>query len=241
MTKKARPETGPQASIDPDRPSSGSVPPLSTVRNGEDFARAFGVPRETVDKLAVYATLLQAWQKAVNLVAPSTLDSIWHRHFADSAQILSHSPDARSWIDLGSGGGFPGLVIAILLANHENRVVHLIESNGRKCAFLSEVIRKTGAPARVHQGRIEDIVASGALGTADVVTSRALAPLATLLGTSSGFFGDNSTGLFLKGREARQEIAEAEKNWRFDYECIPSRTGGEGSIVIIRAPVKLAP
>jgi 16S rRNA (guanine527-N7)-methyltransferase len=221
-------------------PAAPAQKPLRHIRGPEEFARAFGVPRETVDKLVLYATLLQAWQKAVNLVAPSTLDSIWHRHFADSAQILSHSPDARSWIDLGSGGGFPGLVIAILLANHENRLVHLIESNGRKCAFLSEVTRKTGAPARVHQGRIEDIAASGAVGEVDVVTSRALAPMTALLGMSSGFFGENSTGLFLKGREARQEIAEAAESWRFDYECVPSRTGGDGNIVIIRAPVRVA-
>lgn len=215
--------------------------PLRHIRGPEDFARAFDVPRETVDKLGVYASLLQAWQKAVNLVAPSTLDDIWHRHFADSAQILSHSPDARIWADLGSGGGFPGLVIAILLANHENQVVHLVESNGRKCAFLSEVIRKTGAPARVHQGRIEDISARGTVGKADVVTSRALAPLNALLGMASGFFGENSTGLFLKGREARQEVADALKNWRFDYDCVPSRTGGDGNLIIIRAPVEPAP
>ena len=221
-------------------PLSESLPPFPHIRGPEDFARAFDVPRETVDKLETYASLLQAWQKAVNLVAPSTLNDIWHRHFADSAQILSYSPDARSWADLGSGGGFPGLVIAILLANHENRCVHLIESNGRKCAFLSEVVRKTGAPAKVHQGRIEDIVASGAVGKADVVTSRALAPLPALLGIASGFFGENSIGLFLKGREARQEIAEAEKDWRFDYECVPSRTGGDGNLVIIRAPVEPA-
>jgi 16S rRNA (guanine527-N7)-methyltransferase len=214
--------------------------PLPHIRNAAEFARALQVPRETVDKLEVYASLLQAWQKAVNLVAPSTLDDIWHRHFADSAQILAHVPDARHWVDLGSGGGFPGLVIAILLANHENQCVHLVESNGRKCAFLSEAIRKTGAPAKVHQGRIEDIAASGAAGKADVVTSRALAPLTALLGIASGFFGENSTGVFLKGREARQEIAEAQRSWRFDYECVPSRTGGDGSIVIIRAPVRLA-
>jgi 16S rRNA (guanine527-N7)-methyltransferase len=206
----------------------------------EDFARSFGVPRETVDKLVIYVQLLKQWQKAVNLVAPSTLEQIWHRHFADSAQILPYAPESRLWVDLGSGGGFPGLVIAILLANHENRHVHLIESNGRKCAFLSEVVRKTGAPATVHAGRIEDIVRAGTIGKADVVSSRALAPLVSLLGMACGFFGENSVGLFLKGREARQEIAEAAKVWRFDYECVPSQTSDDGNIVIIRSLSRLA-
>jgi 16S rRNA (guanine527-N7)-methyltransferase len=206
----------------------------------EDFARSFSVPRETVDKLVIYVQLLKQWQKAVNLVAPSTLEQIWHRHFADSAQILPYAAGSRLWVDLGSGGGFPGLVIAILLANHENRHVHLIESNGRKCAFLSEVVRKTGAPATVHAGRIEDIARAGTIGKADVVSSRALAPLVSLLGMACGFFGENSVGLFLKGREARQEIADAGKVWRFDYECVPSQTSDDGNIVIIRSLSRLA-
>jgi 16S rRNA (guanine527-N7)-methyltransferase len=206
----------------------------------EDFARSFSVPRETVDKLVTYVQLLKQWQKAVNLVAPSTLEQIWHRHFADSAQILPYAAESRLWVDLGSGGGFPGLVIAILLANHENRHVHLIESNGRKCAFLSEVVRKTGAPATVHAGRIEDIVRAGVIGKADVVSSRALAPLVSLLGMACGFLGENSVGLFLKGREARQEIADAGKVWRFDYECVPSQTSDDGNIVIIRSLSRLA-
>jgi 16S rRNA (guanine527-N7)-methyltransferase len=210
------------------------------VEGPEDFARSFGVPRETVDKLAIYAQLLRQWQKAVNLVAPSTLEQIWHRHFADSAQILPYAAESRLWVDLGSGGGFPGLVIAILLANHENRHVHLIESNGRKCAFLSDVVRKTDAPATIHTGRIEDIARAGTIGKADVVTSRALAPLVSLLGMASGFFGENSVGLFLKGREAGQEIADAGKVWRFDYECVPSQTSDDGNIVIIRSLSRLA-
>jgi len=198
------------------------------------FAEAFDVPRETVDKLVTYAELLKSWQKAVNLVAPSTIPQIWHRHFADSAQILNHARAAECWVDLGSGGGFPGLVIAILLANHENRIVHLVESNGRKCAFLAEVVRKTGAPAKVHAGRIEDIARKNAIGPVDAVTSRALAPLNSLLGLACGFFEEKTVGIFLKGREAEQEIVEARERWRFDMECAPSRTSGDGRIVEIR-------
>lgn len=207
---------------------------LPPIRGPDDFARAFAVPRETVDKLALYAELLTTWQRAVNLVAPSTLDQIWHRHFADSAQLLPRAPDAEVWVDLGSGAGFPGVVIAILATNQDNRIVHLIESNGRKCAFLSEVIRRTQAPAVVHEGRIEDIARGGRIGLADVVTARALAPLKSLLGLSCAFFGENTLGLFLKGRDAEQEIREAGRRWRFEYECVPSRTSGEGRIVEIR-------
>ncbi|MGF1620790.1 MAG: 16S rRNA (guanine(527)-N(7))-methyltransferase RsmG [Rhodomicrobiaceae bacterium] len=204
------------------------------ISGPRDFASTFGVPRETVEKLEAYAVLLANWQEAVNLVAPSTIDQIWHRHFADSAQILSHAQDAKCWLDLGSGAGFPGLVIAILLANHEDHVVHLIESNGRKSAFLSEVVRRTGAPAVVHARRIEEIASENSVPTVDVVTSRALAPLNSLLGLACGFFGENTVGLFLKGRDAEQEIGEAAKHWVFEYGCMPSRTSGDGRIVEIR-------
>ncbi len=208
--------------------------PLSHIRGPEDFASAFGVPRETVDKFRVYAELLTRWQRAVNLVSPSTLSDIWHRHFADSAQLLSLAPHARYWVDLGSGGGFPGLVIAFLLTNHENRIVNLIESNSRKCAFLSEVARSTGAPVKVHEGRIEDLAQGGAIGAADVVTSRALAPLGHLLGLAHGFFAGHTVGLFLKGRDAEAEIREAERHWEFDDRLIPSRTSADGWIVEVR-------
>ncbi|MGC1586761.1 MAG: RsmG family class I SAM-dependent methyltransferase, partial [Rhodomicrobium sp.] len=120
------------------------------VGNAAEFARAFSVSHETVEKLELYGRLLIQWQKAVNLVAPATIPQLWQRHFADSAQLLRLAPRAKIWVDLGSGGGFPALVIAIMLANQEECCVHLIESNARKCAFLSEAARQTGAPARVH-------------------------------------------------------------------------------------------
>jgi 16S rRNA (guanine527-N7)-methyltransferase len=199
-----------------------------------DFAAAFAVPRETVEKLELYAELLRQWQRAVNLVAPSTLDDVWHRHFTDCAQLINHAPNAEIWVDLGSGAGFPGVVIAIILANHENHVVHLIESNSRKCAFLSEVARKTGAPVKVHEGRIEDIARGGRIGPADVVTSRALAPLKLLLQLAGGFWAEGTLGLFLKGQGVRQEIDEALSRWRFEFDCASSRTSGEGMILEVR-------
>ncbi|MGB8737502.1 MAG: 16S rRNA (guanine(527)-N(7))-methyltransferase RsmG [Rhodomicrobium sp.] len=207
------------------------------VGNAAEFARAFSVSHETVEKLELYGRLLIQWQKAVNLVAPATIPQLWQRHFADSAQLLRLAPRAKIWVDLGSGGGFPALVIAIMLANQEECCVHLIESNARKCAFLSEAARQTGAPARVHNARIADAAASGAVPAADVVTARALAPLDTLLELALPFFGNASAALFLKGREAGVEIAEARKRWVFNLKIHPSISDAQGQILEIGKPV----
>ncbi|MBI4723848.1 MAG: 16S rRNA (guanine(527)-N(7))-methyltransferase RsmG [Rhodomicrobium sp.] len=210
---------------------------VKKIENPADFARTFRVSHETVEKLKIYERLLIQWQKAVNLVAPATIPQIWQRHFADSAQLIALAPHAKIWVDLGSGGGFPGLAIAIMLANQKECTVHLIESNSRKCAFLSEVARQTGAPARVHNARIADVAASGAVPAADVVTARALAPLDALLELALPFFGNASAGLFLKGREAGVEIADARKRWVFDLKIHPSISDAEGQILEIGKPV----
>lgn len=208
--------------------------PILHISGPADFRDAFNVPRETVEKLELYAALLSQWQKAVNLVSPTTISDVWHRHFADSAQLVELVSEPKSWVDLGSGAGFPGLVIAILMANHHNCTVHLIESNGRKCAFLGEVSRQTGVRIRIHEGRIENVVKSGTMGAADVVSSRALAPLDRLLGLAHGFFGSGTSGLFLKGREASAEVDEAGARWCFDHRFMPSRTNADGCIVEVR-------
>ncbi len=207
------------------------------IENAADFARAFSVSHETVEKLELYERLLLQWQKAVNLVAPTTLPQVWQRHFADSAQLITLSPKAKIWVDLGSGGGFPGLAIAIMIANQKECCVHLVESNSRKCAFLSEAARRTGAPARVHNMRIADAASSGAVPSADVVTARALAPLDALLELALPFFGVASVGLFLKGREAGVEIAEARKRWAFDLKVHPSISDAQGQILEIGKPM----
>ncbi len=207
------------------------------IETAADFARAFSVSHETVEKLELYERLLLQWQKAVNLVAPATIPQIWQRHFADSAQLCALAPQAKTWVDLGSGGGFPGLAIAIMIANQKECCVHLIESNSRKCAFLSEAARRTGAPARVHNMRIADAASTGAVSAADVVTARALAPLEALLELALPFFGDASAGLFLKGREAGVEIADARKNWAFDLKIHPSMSDAQGRILEIRKPM----
>ena len=207
------------------------------IENASDFARTFSVSHETVEKLELYERLLRQWQKAVNLVAPGTISEIWQRHFADSAQLCALAPRARTWVDLGSGGGFPGLAIAIMIANQKECCVHLVESNSRKAAFLSEVARRTGAPARVHNMRIADAAASGVVRHADVVTARALASLDALLDLAQPFFGDASVGLFLKGREAGVEIADAGKRWTFDLSVHPSISDAHGQILAIRKPM----
>ncbi len=207
------------------------------IEGAADFGRAFNVSHETLDKLQQYEHLLVKWQKAVNLVAPATLSQVWPRHFADSAQLVALAPHAKTWVDLGSGGGFPALVIAIMIANQEECFVHLIESNARKCAFLAEVVRQTGAPARIYHARITDAAESGTVPAADAVTARALAPLDRLLEQAQPFFGNASTGLFLKGREAGVEIADARKRWSFELKIHPSISDAQGQILEIGRPV----
>src|SRR3989337_3677670 len=134
-----------------------SLPGSTAIRGPEDFAEVFKVPRETIHRLVRYADLLAHWQKSTNLVAPSTLPLLWSRHFADSAQIRGLAPEARLWLDLGSGAGLPGLIVAILPAGLPDLRLHVVESNRKKCAFLAEVARETGAPVEIHVMRIEEL------------------------------------------------------------------------------------
>jgi 16S rRNA (guanine527-N7)-methyltransferase len=180
------------------------------------------VPRETLERLIVFVRLVGKWQKAQNLVASSTLPDIWHRHVADSAQLVGLKPDAIRWLDLGSGGGFPGIVIAVLLADQLGAKVHLVESDRRKCAFLRTAVRETGAPAEIHEGRIEAIVTPGRFDV-DVVTARAAAPLDRLLAWSAPVIGAGAAGLFPKGRDFRREVTQAAAAWDFDLVEYPSR------------------
>jgi 16S rRNA (guanine527-N7)-methyltransferase len=208
------------------------------VRGPEEFARTFSVSRETLDRLDLYANELARWQKAVNLVAPATLSEVWHRHFADSAQLLALAPaDARRWLDLGSGAGFPGLVLAILLAGRGGTArVTLVESDTRKAAFLREVARQTGAPVDILSIRIEALPTQASLQAVDVVTARALAPLPRLLELAVPVFGANTVGLFLKGREAAAEVAQAQAAGLTEYAIAlaPSVTDREGRIAVVR-------
>jgi 16S rRNA (guanine527-N7)-methyltransferase len=207
---------------------------IRQIATPEDFAAAFDVSRETLERLETYETLLRQWQKAVNLVAPSTLGGIWHRHFADSAQILHLAPEgARSWVDLGSGAGFPGLVVAILRGGAGPRVT-LIEGDSRKCAFLREVARKTGTTVDILSTRVEQAATQAKLEPPEVVSARALAPLDRLLGLAAPLFAPSTVGVFLKGRDAALEIETAAKAWTFAVEMVPSITEATGRVVVIR-------
>jgi 16S rRNA (guanine527-N7)-methyltransferase len=210
------------------------------ISGPEQFAEAFKVPRETIHRLIRYADLLNDWQKRVNLVSAKSLPHLWDRHFADSAQILRLAPDAKVWLDLGSGAGFPGLVIAILQANHANFRMHLVEATAKKCAFLAEVARATSAPVEIHCMRIEELSKTATSLKPEIITARALAPLPRLLELAAPWFGRGVRGLFMKGRAARQEIDAAKRRFNFTCELHPSMTAEESSIVEISDVTKRA-
>jgi 16S rRNA (guanine527-N7)-methyltransferase len=198
----------------------------------EALAGIIAVSRETQERLERFVALLRKWEAAQSLVAPSTLPQLWRRHIADSAQLLAFAPDARRWLDLGSGAGFPGLVIAILLADQADTTVHLIESNQRKCAFLRRAIAETGAPATVHEGRIEAEFAAWR-APIEIVTARALAPLPRLLELVAPLFPSSLRLLFPKGRDFAVEVTEASKSWHFDLVNHRSRINGGGVVLEI--------
>jgi len=224
---------------------------LQTIRTPEDFAAAFQAPPGTLERLILYEKLLRRWQKAVNLVAPATLDAVWHRHFADSAQLVPLAPPGiRSWIDLGSGAGFPGLVAAIVngvrpLAPNVGASLNrrgegsdpirftLIESDARKCAFLREVARQTGVTVDILSRRAESARTSVNEDLPRIVSARALAPLDRLLDLAEPLSPPGTTLLFPKGREVAQELQMAESRWRFQVALVPSVTDTHGRIAVI--------
>ena len=189
------------------------------------------VSRETIRRLEIYVDRLRRWQAIKNLVAPSTLDQIWTRHVADSAQIVAYAPpSARRWVDLGSGAGFPGLVVGIMLADQAGTCVHLIESNARKCAFLRDVIRATSAAAEVHNGSIEEVLPT--LKDVDVITARALAPLPVLLEMGKLPLSRGASAIFLKSEGEAEFAAIGNEFGRRSIEF--SRTSDKGRILVIR-------
>ena len=208
--------------------------PSAAVDTPEAFRDTFLVSRETVEKLATYEALLKRWQKTINLVAPSTLDNVWHRHFADSAQLATLAPTAKDWLDIGSGAGFPGLVLAILHGDSCRHV--LVESDSRKAAFLREVARATGTTVDILCTRIENPETRDKVGAVDCVTARALAPLPRLAALVMPYLdGPGSSGLFLKGKEVAAEISEASTAWDFDYDLRPSMSSADGCVLLLRA------
>jgi 16S rRNA (guanine527-N7)-methyltransferase len=191
------------------------------------------VSRETSARLDRFVELLIAWQKHTNLVARSTVPVIWTRHVADSLQLLDLAPQAKVWVDLGSGAGFPGIVIACALAGTEGAKVHLVESIGKKATFLREAAQVTIAPATIHAMRIEDFV-DKAPESIDVVTARALAPLPKLLTLAYPLLKKGALGLFPKGQDVASELTEAAKYWKIEHSLIRSRTAEKAQILVVR-------
>jgi 16S rRNA (guanine527-N7)-methyltransferase len=201
--------------------------------SAEAFRRAFDVSRETLARLETHVTLLRRWNPRINLVAGSTLADVWTRHVADSAQLFAlRPPEARLWLDLGSGAGFPGLVIAALAAEAAPDItVRLVESDQRKAAFLATVAREARLAAEVVAERWQRLAPQGA----DVVSARALAPLGELLAALEKHRRPGGLGLFPKGGTVHKEIAEASVRWRFEHKLTPSRTEPRAAILEIGA------
>ena len=202
-------------------PAPSSVGPLSP----EDFAKLTGVSRETLARLEGYAALLVRWQAKINLVSTASLKDIWRRHILDAAQLVALIPGShRRLADLGSGAGLPGIILAIL--GFED--VMLIESNGRKCAFLKEAARITGVSVDIHHGRAEDAPRHR---PAAVVIARALAPLAKLLDLAHPLAAPEASYVFLKGKTVEQELTAAQKSWTLHFERFPSITDRSGTVL----------
>lgn len=195
--------------------------------SAEDFAARTGVSRETRSRLEQYYSILLEWSERINLISRADIQDIWCRHFFDSAQLFSFlPPNAGGLVDLGSGAGFPGLVLAILGVPG----VELIESDARKSVFLREAARVTGAPVTVHNCRIESVSPH----PVDVVTARGCAPLDRLLPLAERFIGPRTTCLFLKGARADQELTAAGKAWTMEIGRHPSRTDPGGVILSLQ-------
>jgi 16S rRNA (guanine527-N7)-methyltransferase len=195
-------------------------------------ALGINVPRGTLDRLETYAGLLAKWQAKINLVGPATLSDVWRRHFLDSAQLLAIDSlppvgGGKTLVDLGSGAGLPGLVLAILT----DWRVHLVDSDQRKCAFLRQVALDCGVLDRVtiHAKRIEQVTGIAA----EVVTARACAPLDELLGLAAPFLGEAGKCLFLKGAQAEEELTQARRRWTMRLDKRGSITDSAGTILVI--------
>lgn len=194
--------------------------------NSDDFQRRTGVSRETLKHFELYADMLEKWQNSINLVSKSTLSDKWRRHFYDSAQLIDYittSGKPLTILDLGSGAGFPGLVLSLLGAGE----VHLVEGVGKKCSFMKQVIQKTNMNATVHNERIEGMESF----PVDLITSRACADLGKLLDLTFPFMTDLTECLFLKGAKSDEEIYHASKKWCFEVKKTPSKSEESGMIL----------
>lgn len=201
------------------------------VLDAESFLAVSSVSRETLERLKAYEALLLKWQKSINLVSSATLTYFWARHIWDSAQLVALAPDeARIWLDVGSGAGFPGIVVAAMLRDRPGFEMHLVESDQRKSVFLREAARIMELPVTVHSVRIEKWQPKEGQGP-DVISARALAPLRQILSWTAPFWGKQTVGLFLKGQTASDELTDTRKDWIFETEAIASQSDGSGTVL----------
>lgn len=198
----------------------------------DQLVAGLDVSRETFDRLHQFENLLIKWNKAINLVSPSTVQDIWNRHILDSAQIIPIAPSTpRSWADLGSGGGLPGIVIAVVLAESSPATkVTLVESDTRKATFLRTAVRELNLTTHVISDRIENIPPLGA----QILTARALAPLPALLGYVQRHMDEDGTALLQKGQAAKTEVLDARQDWIFECTSHTSMTDPSASILEIK-------
>jgi 16S rRNA (guanine527-N7)-methyltransferase len=190
------------------------------------------VSRETFERLQAFEQVFQKWNSHINLVAASTRDDTWNRHILDSAQLMQMAPTANRWVDLGSGGGFPGLILAFLLKDRAGSSVQLVESNRKKASFLQTVTGQFNLPAHVHARRIEECYAL--VPTSQIVTARALAALPLLLDLAAPWLTTGATALFHKGRDYRSEVQESAQRWSFDLVEHASMVDPEGVILEVK-------
>ncbi len=213
---------------------------FSTLDLGADKKRALEltpVSNEIAARLDRLVELFLQRQQRMNLVARSTIPELWSRHIADSLQLIALAPTARVWIDLGSGGGFPGLAIACALSGQAGTRVHLVESTKKKAAFLEEAAAALKLPAVVHPVRIEEFVTTFD-ARADIVTARALAPLDKLLELAAPLLKTGAKGLFLKGQDVEVELTEAAKCWTIQSTLVPSKTNPLARVVVIHSAAR---
>jgi len=200
------------------------------------FQAALGAGDACMADLRAFRALLAEWNGRMNLVGPSALAEFWERHALDSAQLRRVAPDARVWADLGAGAGFPGLVLAIMAKGEPAAHVHLVESMAKRCRFLQAVTDALGLPASVHNVRAEALSLR-----VDVVTARACAPMARLLGYAWPYLRQGATGLFLKGQDVGSELQEAARYWKFEADLIPSMSSPEGRVVRVKKVSRVRP
>jgi len=191
-------------------------------------------------RLDLYYALLARWRKITNLISESTFSDVWTRHFADCQQLRALAPSALRWLDLGSGAGFPGMVIAIALADTHGAEIHCVESDQRKCAFLRAVASATGAPARIHATRIEAIEIED-IPNIEAVTARALAPLPRLIDYASPWLHRGAVGIFPRGRTAEAQVETLDVNPQFQIETLPSKIDPAARIARVRIPLQGQP